>query len=162
MQSQQHLCGGRDAFTQWAVDQKRLGKKTFEWKCYKSLDVTCFYYYFFSYRFLFSFSMWFELLACRLLWVINTNEGVLFIFEILFWDVQAPCYRCLFIFIINNKSKDSLLFNPGLHSVWINKDAAALHSVSEMSQLASLHTQMVQLSNLWSNLCTLMHKNFPF
>lgn len=40
----------------------------------------------------------------------NTNEGELFIFKMLFWDVQAPCNRCLFIFIIN-KSKDSLLFN---------------------------------------------------
>lgn len=60
---------------------------------------------------LISFSMWFELLACSLLWVINTNECVLFIFKFMFWDVQAPCNRCLFIFIINNKSKDSLLFN---------------------------------------------------
>lgn len=61
--------------------------------------------------------MWFELLACKLLWVVNTNKGVLFIFEILFWDVQAPCNRCLFIFIIDNKNKDSLLFNLSLNSM---------------------------------------------
>lgn len=77
--------------------------------------------FFFLWLLFFSFSffcsMWFEYLACRLLWVINTNGGVLFIFEILFWDVQAPCNRCLFIFIINNKSKDSLLFNLRLYAV---------------------------------------------
>ena len=116
---------GQESFTQWAVDQKRFEKKC-EWICYKGLDVTCFvfcfffkFHFFLGFFFCFPFSMWFELLACRLLWVINTNEGVLFIFEILFWDVQAPCNRCLFIFIINNKSKDSLLFNPGLHNLWI-------------------------------------------
>lgn len=74
--------------------------------CYMGLGVRFFFYL----SWLISFSMWFELLACRLLWVINTNECVLFIFKFMFWDVQAPCNRCLFIFIIN-KSKDSLLFN---------------------------------------------------
>jgi len=34
--------------------------------------------------------------------------------KICFWDVQAPCSRCLFIFIINNKSKDSLLIQLGI------------------------------------------------
>lgn len=65
----------------------------------------------------FFLKMWFELLACKLLWVVNTNKGVLFIFEILFWDVQAPCNRCLFIFKIDNKNKDSLLFNLSLNSM---------------------------------------------
>lgn len=124
MQSRRHMCGGQEAFTQWAADHKRFEKETnkkkiTEWKCYKGLDVRCNFFFLPRIFFFFPFSMWFEFLACRLLWVINTNEGVLFIFEILFWDVQAPCNRCLFIFIINNKSKDSLLFNRGLHSIWI-------------------------------------------
>lgn len=54
--------------------------------------------------------MWVWTLSLQTLMSENTNEGELFIFKMLFWDVQAPCNRCLFIFIIN-KSKDSLLFN---------------------------------------------------
>lgn len=121
MQSWQHLCGDKKPLLrgQWIRDlkQNKTNKKTTgEWICSMGLGVTCSFFFLLS---LFPFSMWFELLACRLLWVINTNECALFIFEILFWDVQAPCNRCLFIFIINNKSKDSLLFNLVKHSVWI-------------------------------------------
>lgn len=106
MQSRQHLCVGTISLHSVGRRSEEIWKSC-EWICYKGLDVTCFFF------FLLFFSMWFELLACRLLWVINTNEGVLFIFEILFWDVQAPCNRCLFIFIINNKKQRFiLLFNP--------------------------------------------------
>lgn len=119
MQSRQHLYEDNKPWpgAQWIRrDLKNLQVNTLQGF---GRDV-CYYFFFLGFCFFFfPFSMWFELLACRLLWVINTNEGVLFIFEILFWDVQAPCNRCLFIFIINNKSKDSLLFNLGSHNVWI-------------------------------------------
>lgn len=104
---------GQDAFTQWCVGEIFFSffflRQTCNRICYMGLGVRFFILFYLSW--LISFSMWFELLACRLLWVINTNECVLFIFKFMFWDVQAPCNRCLFIFIINNKSKDSLLFN---------------------------------------------------
>lgn len=118
MQSRQHLCEDKKSSHsgQWITrDLKNLRVNMLQFGC----DVLVFYFLLRLF-FFFPFSMWFELLACRLLWVINTNEGVLFIFEILFWDVQAPCNRCLFIFIINNKSKDSLLFNLGLQCLNIN------------------------------------------
>lgn len=112
------------AYTQRAVDQGFKTKQTKNnnnwWvNMFHGFGCDMFDFFFFFLLSLFPFSMWFELLACRLLWVINTNECALFIFEILFWDVQAPCNRCLFIFIINNKSKDSLLFNLVKYSVWI-------------------------------------------
>lgn len=107
----QHPCGGQDAFTQWCVGEiffLLFFKTNLQQNMLHGFGREIFLFYL---SWLISFSMWFELLACRLLWVINTNECVLFIFKFMFWDVQAPCNRCLFIFIINNKSKDSLLFN---------------------------------------------------
>lgn len=52
MQSQQHLCGGHEAFTQWAVDQKRFETVASEYVT-KVLDVTCFLFFFFSLGFFF-------------------------------------------------------------------------------------------------------------
>lgn len=113
MQSQQHLWGIKKPSPSGQWISRGLKNLRVNMLHGFGCDMVFFFLFFFLPWF-FSISMWFELLACRLLWVINTNEGVLFIFEILFWDVQAPCNRCLFIFIINNKSKDSLLFNLGL------------------------------------------------